>query len=102
MKTVTPEEVKERITELRANVPVMKYTAADIADTLEYLLQFIEWKRVEHEKPCDTNQEVVVAYRDAYTTANLDGGRWHAVECSYPEGTFDWWLPLPPLPESAE
>jgi hypothetical protein len=47
MKTFTPSKIKEQIDELRKDCMVMRFTSADIADALEYLLQFVEWKTTE-------------------------------------------------------
>ena len=43
-KTLSLEEIKEIIAELRKNRPSAKFTVAEIADAMEYLLQFIEWR----------------------------------------------------------
>ena len=105
MKTFTPAEIRDLLPKVRhaADETEFDIPLNQAADALEYLLQFVEWKRIRDEKPFDPEQEVIIAYYDSFTTANLDGGKWNALECSYPEIAFDLWLPfvLPP-PQAGE
>jgi hypothetical protein len=98
-KTFTTADIRELIADLRQRQARETTLTDEATDALEYLLQFAEWKHIRDEKPSDPEQDVAVAYGDSFATANLDGGRWHTLEGSYPEGTFDLWLPLPPPPQ---
>ena len=101
LSLVMPKTQDETFTVSAGEMAALFSLRNNAADALKYLLQFVEWKRIKNEKPSDPEQEVIIEYAGSFTTANLQSGRWHALECSYPEDTFDLWLPfvLPPQAE---